>query len=55
MKDGVCEDHATEGVRIMLAAAATHGPELRQPPDGGGGGGDDEMTDEVRSLRYGLA
>ena len=39
-----------EGVRIMLAAAAAHGPELCQPPDG-----DDEMTDEVRSLRYGLA
>lgn len=50
MKDGIFEDHKMEGVRIMLAAAAAHGPELCQPPDG-----DDEMTDEVRSLRYGLA
>ena len=54
MTDGVLEDHEMEGVRIMLAAAAAHGPELRQPPDGAGGG-DDEMTDEVRSLCYGLA
>lgn len=46
LRDGVCQDHEVEGVRIMLAAA--HGSNICQPLDS------DVMTDEVRSLQVAL-